>query len=269
MASYLDARHHQGLWLLRIDDLDTPRNMPGAADSILDCLQGFGLQWDGEVDYQSRHLDEYQKAVSTLQDGHHLYHCTCSRRLLASAPPVYPGHCRDQAQSTNSPHAWRVKTTDISISFVDGLQGEISRNLATQHGDFIVKRKDGIFAYQLAVVIDDVRQGITQVVRGCDLLDSTPKQLYLQRLLGYPSPRYTHIPLIVDRDGNKLSKQTRAEAVNTRQAGLTLFQLLTLLKQNPPPGLRLGSVDSMLEWGVAHWQTDRLTNVHAVPALQN
>jgi len=265
----LDARHHQGLWLLRIDDLDTPRNMPGATDKILDCLQRFGLHWDGEVDYQSRHLDEYEKAVAVLQNEQQLYPCTCSRRLLANAPLIYPGYCRDKHPATNSPHALRVKTADAPVAFVDALQGEISENLATQHGDFIVKRKDGIFAYQLAVVVDDYRQGITHVVRGYDLLDSTPKQLYLQSLLGHPSPSYMHIPLIVDQDGNKLSKQTRAEAVNTALAGPTLFLLLTLLEQNPPLDLRLAPIDSILEWAIAHWQVERLAKIQTVSDLKH
>ncbi|OAI01958.1 glutamyl-Q tRNA(Asp) ligase [Methylomonas methanica] len=269
LASYLDARQHKGLWLLRIDDLDTPRNMPGASDDILNCLQSFGLHWDGEVDYQSQHLDQYEQTLVELQNRHALYPCTCSRSLLANSPLIYPGYCRAKAQSTDKPHALRVKTADILIHFIDALQGDITQNLASEHGDFIVKRKDGIIAYQLACVVDDQRQKVNRVVRGYDLLDSTPKQQYLQHLLGYSSPLYMHIPLIVDREGNKLSKQTRAEAVSPNQAGPTLFLLLTLLKQNPPPDLRLAAIDSILEWAIEHWQTERLTNTQAVSALQH
>ncbi|OAI05756.1 glutamyl-Q tRNA(Asp) ligase [Methylomonas methanica] len=269
LASYLDARQHNGLWLLRIDDLDTPRNMSGASDDILDCLQSFGLHWDGEVDYQSQHLDQYEQALVELQNRHALYPCTCSRSSLANSPLIYPGYCRAKAQSTDAPHALRVKSADISIHFIDALQGDITQNLASEHGDFIVKRKDGIIAYQLACVVDDQRQKVNRVVRGYDLLDSTPKQQYLQHLLGYPSPLYMHIPLIVDSEGNKLSKQTRAEAVSPNQAGPTLFLLLTLLKQNPPPDLRLAAIDSILEWAIEHWQTERLTNTQAVSALQH
>ncbi|MBD9356258.1 tRNA glutamyl-Q(34) synthetase GluQRS [Methylomonas sp. EbA] len=269
LASYLDARRHKGRWLLRIDDLDTPRNMPGAGDEILYCLQSFGLYWDGEVDYQSDHLEQYEQAIVQLQNQHALYPCTCSRSLLANSPLIYPGYCRTNEQSAHAPHALRVKTTDVSIDFSDALQGKISQNLASEYGDFIVKRKDGIIAYQLACVVDDQRQAINQVVRACDLLDSTPKQHYLQRLLGYPSPRYMHIPLIVDREGHKLSKQTRAEAVNPNQAGPTLFLLLTLLKQNPPLNLRLAAIDSILEWAIEHWQAERLTNTQAVSGLQH
>ncbi|MDT4291973.1 tRNA glutamyl-Q(34) synthetase GluQRS [Methylomonas sp. MO1] len=269
LASYLDARQHKGLWLLRIDDLDTPRNMPGASEEILNCLQSFGLHWDGEVYYQSQQLNQYEEAIVKLQNRHELYPCTCSRSLLANSPLIYPGYCRIKEQSIQSPHALRVKTADVSMRFVDELQGDVSQNLATEHGDFIVKRKDGIVAYQLACVVDDQRQKVNRVVRGYDLLDSTPKQQYLQYLLGYPSLQYMHIPLIVDHRGNKLSKQTRAEAVNSHQAGPTLFQLLTLLKQNPPPDLRLAAIDSILEWAVEHWQAERLTNTQAVSALQH
>lgn len=254
---------------MRIDDLDTPRNMPGASDDILNCLQSFGLHWDGEVDYQSHHLEQYEQAIVELQSRHALYPCICSRSLLTNSPLIYPGYCRTKAESTDAPHALRVKTADISTRFVDDLQGEISQNLASEHGDFIVKRKDGIIAYQLACVVDDQRQKVNRVVRGYDLLDSTPKQQYLQYLLGYPSPQYMHIPLIVDREGHKLSKQTRAEAVSQNQAGPTLFLLLTLLKQNPPLDLRLAAIDSILEWAIEHWQAERLTNTQAVSALQH
>ncbi len=254
---------------MRIDDLDTPRNTPGASDEILNCLQSFGLHWDGEVYYQSQHLDQYEQTVAELQNRHELYPCTCSRSLLANSPLIYPGYCRAKTELTNTPHSLRVKTADISTRFVDDLQGEISQNLASEHGDFIVKRKDGIIAYQLACVVDDHRQKVSRVVRGYDLLDSTAKQLYLQHLLGYPSLQYMHIPLIVDHRGNKLSKQTRAEAVNSHQAGPTLFLLLTLLKQNPPPDLRLAAIDSILEWAIEHWQTERLTNTQTVSALQH
>jgi glutamyl-Q tRNA(Asp) synthetase len=242
--------------------------MPGASDDILNCLQSFGLHWDGEVDYQSQHLDQYEQAIVELQNRHELYPCICSRSLLASSTLIYPGYCRTKAQSTNAPHAIRVKTADISMRFVDELQGEISQNLASEHGDFIVKRKDGIFAYQLACVVDDQRQKVNRVVRGYDLLDSTSKQLYLQHLLAYPSPSYMHIPLIVDQEGNKLSKQTHAEAVNPNQAGPTLFLLLTLLQQNPPLDLRMATIDSILEWAITHWQPERLVKTRTVSDLK-
>ena len=232
----------------------------------MDSLDHFGLRWDSGVDYQSQHIGDYEAAISQLKNRDLIYPCTCSRSQLADAQQVYPGYCRRQPASTILPHALRIKTEDISATFDDDLQGEISQNLARQHGDFIIKRKDGIIAYQLAVVIDDFRQGVNHVVRGYDLLDSTPKQLYLQQLLGYPPPHYMHVPVIVDRDGNKLSKQTRAEAVDGNRAAPTLFLLLTLLQQNPPASLRSSSVASILEWAVAHWRADHMIKTEAVPA---
>ena len=264
LASFLDARQHQGAWLLRIDDLDTPRNQPGASDAILRCLDHFGLHWDGEVDYQSAHLDEYQAAVEALQRQDQLYPCYCSRKQLLEYPAIYPGFCRDQAKTVNQPHALRLRTTDSTMSFNDRLQGPIHSHLGREHGDFVIKRKDNIYAYQLAVVIDDHRQQVNQVVRGFDLLDSTPKQLYLQQLLGYPSPAYLHIPVIVDQSGNKLSKQTRAEAVAQTRPAQVLLQLLNMLKQQPPPALAAASVAEILQWAIVHWQPASLQQQSAV-----
>lgn len=232
--------------------------MPGADSNILNCLQSFGLHWDGDVDYQSRHIDDYEAVVRALREQQFLYPCVCSRRTLAGSSLIYQGNCRDHPQSTGISHALRVRTSDTSIQFSDALQGDINHNIANEHGDFIVKRKDGIIAYQLACVIDDHRQQVNHVVRGLDLLESTPKQLFLQHLLGYPSPEFMHIPLIVDQSGNKLSKQTRAEAVDFRQAGPILWRLLALLQQDPPPDLRHASVDCILEWGIAHWHPEHL-----------
>ncbi|WP_375142701.1 tRNA glutamyl-Q(34) synthetase GluQRS [Methylomonas koyamae] len=264
LASYLDARHRNGRWLLRIDDLDTPRNMPGAAERIMDCLAAFGLHWDGEADFQSRHALQYQQAITDLKQRDLLYSCSCSRSLLAEAGHVYPGYCRTRHYPTDQPAALRVKTSPAEIEFVDGLQGIIRENIGERHGDFIILRKDRIVAYQLAVVVDDYRQGITHVVRGCDLLDSTPKQIYLQKLLGYPVPEYLHLPIIVDRAGQKLSKQSRAEAVAATSANQTLFMLLSLLGQNPPPTLKRAEIPAILDWAVAHWVPERLSGIRSV-----
>ncbi|WP_347568934.1 tRNA glutamyl-Q(34) synthetase GluQRS [Methylomonas sp. EFPC3] len=264
LASYLDARHQNGLWLLRIDDADTPRNMPGAAERILDCLAAFGLHWDKEADYQSRHLSQYQHALAELRQQDAVYPCSCSRSSLAAAGPIYPGHCRLRPQQTDHPAALRVKAMPVCVEFCDGLQGAIRENIAEQHGDFVVLRKDGIVAYQLAVVVDDQRQAITHIVRGCDLLESTPKQIYLQKLLGFPEPNYLHVPVIVDRAGQKLSKQTRAEAVTATSPRQTLFMLLSLLGQNPPPTLKQAEIPAILDWAVAHWSPEPLRGVRSV-----
>jgi glutamyl-Q tRNA(Asp) synthetase len=242
LAGFLDARSRRGKWLLRIDDLDTPRNVKGAADAILKTLERFGLCWDGTVGYQSRCLASYNEYLDALTAKRLAYPCICSRKTLAAAHPerlpadVYPGTCRDLKTPPNVPYSLRIKTGNHAISFVDALQGSVAHNLADQDGDFVVKRKDRIIAYQFAVVIDDHLQQINYVVRGADLLDSTPKQIYLHRILGLTTPEYMHVPVIIDHQGYKLSKQTLATAVDSQTPQLTLIELLTLLKQNPPDG---------------------------------
>jgi len=263
LASYLDARAHHGQWLLRIDDLDTPRNAPGATDLILKTLEAFGLEWDGEVAYQSQHQAQYNEALADLRQRGLVYPCTCSRALLttlASSVGIYPGTCRDKAINENNPHALRIKSEPGAVCFQDQLQGLICQEMAEQHGDFIVKRKDHIVAYQFAVVIDDHLQRINHVVRGIDLLDSTPKQRYLQQQLGLASPNYMHVPILVDQQGYKLSKQTRAQAVATQQPERVIFELLKWLNQAPPQELSTASTTELLSWGQQHWQAERLKN---------
>jgi glutamyl-Q tRNA(Asp) synthetase len=252
----LDARQNHGLWLLRIDDLDTPRNSPGAVDAILNCLEAFGLDWDGEIYYESQHISAYYDAIAEIQNQ--LYACNCSRKILQDYPGVYPGFCRNKQQPKQQAYALRVKAPDSEIRFTDRTQGIISTNLARSHGDFIIKRRDAIIAYQLAVVIDDHLQAVTHIVRGADLLDSTAKQIYLQQLLKLPQSEYLHVPVIVDQHGEKLSKQTRAQAIDHSQPHATLFLLLQLLKQNPPPELCSASTQEIISWGVAHWQPQNL-----------
>lgn len=268
LASFLDARARQGLWLLRIDDIDTPRNVAGAAGSILATLEAYGLHWDGPVFYESEHLADYEQALSELQKSGLLYPCTCSRKMLAELPgrhDIYPGICRSRtAFPTDRPYALRVKSDGREIGFDDRLQGSIRQNLAEGHGDFILKRKEGIISYQLACVIDDHLQGITDVVRGFDLVDSTPKQIYLQQLLGLPTPSYLHVPLIIDSHGCKLSKQTLAEAVTMQNTAIVMFQLLELLKQQPPVELKQASCSEILEWAVQNWNPEPLIKTHAI-----
>jgi glutamyl-Q tRNA(Asp) synthetase len=268
LASYLDARARQGLWLLRIDDIDTSRNVSGAVDTILVALEAYGLQWDGTVYYESRHLADYEQVLSELQRSGFLYPCTCSRKMLAELPgrhDVYPGICRSRTIfPTDRPYALRVKSDGRDIRFEDRLQGGICQNLAADHGDFILKRKEGIISYQLACVIDDHLQGVTQVVRGFDLIDSTPKQIYLQQLLGLPTPSYLHVPIIIDSYGHKLSKQTLAEAVTMQNTSVVMFELLELLKQKPPVGLREASCSEMLEWAVQNWNPESLIKTQAI-----
>jgi glutamyl-Q tRNA(Asp) synthetase len=261
LASFLQARSQQGLWLLRIDDLDTPRNINGSADNILKTLDVFGLQWDGSVVYQSQSLDVYNEILDQLVKDKLIYPCTCSRKTLTA---IYSGMCRDKQTLPHSPYSLRIKTDNRIISFDDELQGLISHNLAKQHGDFILKRKDQIIAYQFAVVVDDDRQHINHVVRGYDLLDSTPRQMYLQQILGLVTPEYMHVPVIVDEQGYKLSKQTRATAVNIKKPHAVIFELLTLLKQNPPSELRHAPATELLSWAIQHWNPGMLKNLREI-----
>ncbi|MDO9107331.1 MAG: tRNA glutamyl-Q(34) synthetase GluQRS [Methylovulum sp.] len=251
LASFLEARSQQGLWRLRIDDIDTPRNIKGSGELILTTLERFGLHWDGSVAYQSRQQAVYDEMLGRLASKQLVYPCVCSRKQLSA--DIYPGSCKGRLIGVGRPHALRVKTDTRTISFDDGLQGRQTHHLAGQHGDFILKRKDRIMAYQFAVVIDDAEQQVNHVVRGFDLLDSTPKQIYLQQLLGLPIPRYMHVPVIVDSYGYKLSKQTQATAVDLTKPGAVMFELLALLKQRPPPELQDAPVAELLEWAVLHW----------------
>jgi glutamyl-Q tRNA(Asp) synthetase len=255
LASFLDAKANNGLWQLRFDDLDTPRNVLGATTSILKTLETLGLHWDGVVDYQSLHLDEYHTVLENLLVDEKIYRCCCSRKHLTA---IYAQTCRNQKIPANTPHSLRIKTYSQNISFDDGLQGHISQNLAVQQGDFILKRRDNIVAYQFAVVIDDFRQNITHVVRGMDLLHETPKQIFLQHVLNLPTPRYVHVPILVNENGEKLSKQTLAAPVDLKAPNLILYELLQLLNQNPPPYLKTENVTEILKWAIENWQLTRV-----------
>lgn len=255
LASFLDAKANHGLWQLRFDDLDTPRNMAGATTSILKTLETLGLHWDGTVDYQSQHLEEYQAVLNDLLNTKQIYRCECSRKDVGS---IYSQRCRNKTISADIPHSLRIKTYEKQITFHDGLQGRISHNLALQHGDFILKRRDNIIAYQFAVVLDDLRQNINHIVRGMDLLNETPKQIFLQHVLNLSTPTYSHIPILVNQQGQKLSKQTLAAAVDLTAPNLLLFQLLQLLNQNPPLELHAASVEETLHWAISNWQISTL-----------
>jgi glutamyl-Q tRNA(Asp) synthetase len=267
LASYLDARANRGHWLLRIDDLDTPRIKKGSTASILKTLERFGLCWDGQIYYQSQHIDVYEAALQRLLSGHLLYPCTCSRKQLSDHSQtgnIYPGTCRLLSSEPTSAFALRVKTNLQPISFYDLLQGEIVRNLAQQDGDFIIKRKDQIIAYQLAVVIDDQQQAISHVVRGLDLLYETPKQLYLQQKLGITQPIYAHIPIVTDTLGQKLSKQSHAPAVKQDSPSAVLFKLLQWLKQSPPAVLKNSATHEILSWAILNWKPNKLQGQQSI-----
>lgn len=264
LASFLDARHHGGQWLLRIDDVDCPRVLPGAADRILRDLDRHGLYWDGVVRYQSQHLEDYRTALARLAAAGLTYRCTCTRRELrqfASSDPagiIYPGFCRNGPRHQRRRAAIRLKVPDAVIGFADLLQGRFEQNLVTDVGDFVLRRSDGLYAYQLAVVVDDAAQGVTHVVRGSDLLDSTPRQIYLQRQLGLSEPAYLHIPIGVDRRGQKLSKQTCAKPLDHDRPASALVAALKLLGQHPPVELSGMPPPIILEWAAAQWSSSRI-----------
>ena len=251
--------------MLRIDDSDTLRNVSGAAEDIIHTLQSYGLNWDGDIVFQSNHQQDYQAVIKQLFQQDLTYPCTCTRKVLAAnKSSIYPGFCLARQQKPESPYSLRIKSKSVDISFDDQLQDHQTDNIAQQHGDFIINRKDGVIAYQLAVVIDDHLQNISHVLRGFDLLDSTTRQIFLQQLLGYNTPYYCHIPVIVDNQGSKLSKQTFAQAVSTENPSKTLFLLLTLLRQDPASKLKNASVAEILSWAIEHWQPKQLKKVRAI-----
>jgi glutamyl-Q tRNA(Asp) synthetase len=240
--------------------------VPGATENILRCLEAFGLEWDGSHSLQSQQDDSYLAAIETLDERGLIYRCHCSRRELRQTSPdsdIYPGNCRHSPAPAHRPHALRVRVLNQAIALSDLLQGDYLQNLDQAVGDFIVKRRDGLFAYHLATVIDDAALGITEVMRGVDLLESTPRQIHLQRCLDLPTPAYAHLPVLVDGRGCKLSKQTGATAVDDRDASAVLFRLLWALSLEPPAELRGAEVREMLGWGVAHWDADRLAGIQA------
>ena len=261
-ASYLDARKARGRWLLRIEDIDPPREMPGADKLIIDTLERYGFEWDGDVIYQSQSAAEHLAAAATLRERALAYPCSCSRKDLSAAARsvlgvIYPGTCRNGCKPGET--ALRVLTDDRPIVFEDRLQGRQSHRLNTESGDFIVLRRDGLVAYHLAVVVDDAAQGITDIVRGIDLLPSTPRHIHLQSLLNLPSPRYAHIPVAENEDGSKLSKLTGAQAVPNDDAVRVLLLALEALGQAPPEALKRDTLAAIWAWAVDHWAPEKLT----------
>ena len=226
LASCLDARAHHGRWLLRIEDLDPPREVPGATRAIIETLAAFGFAPDGPIEFQSRRHPHYQRAFERLVTAGRVYPCACTRREIADSivrqghglrrhgELIYPGTCRNGIRDGRAPRAWRVRVAGAVIEWSDRSGEAFRESLEEEVGDFVLKRADGLWAYQLAVVVDDALQGVTDVVRGADLLGSTARQIHLQRLLGYPTPRYLHLPVVVDVNGEKLSKQTGATALD-------------------------------------------------------
>ena len=250
-ASYVDTRANGGSWIVRMEDLDRERELAGAADNILATLERFGFEWSEPVMRQSQRTEAYHEAFARLQAAGLVYACGCTRKEIGG--PRYPGTCVGGLPPGKTARAWRVRTTSAAIAFVDRLQGAQSQNVEETSGDFVVLRADGLFAYQLAVVVDDAAQGITDIVRGADLLEETPRQIYLQQLLGLTTPRYLHVPVATDAAGVKLSKQTRAPALDAVKASAQIVDALRFLGQNPPAELKLISPAEIWKWAEQNW----------------
>ena len=271
VGSYLDARSQGGRWLLRIEDVDTPRNVPGAAEAILATLEGFGFEWDGDVVWQSRRFRAYETLLDGLRDAGRLYPCACSRREIADSATgpsvdggrVYPGSCRNGLPPGREARAWRLRVPDAIVGCDDRVQGRIEQNLEREIGDFVLRRADGLFAYQLAVVADDAEAGVTDVVRGADLIDSTPRQIWLQQCLNVPTPRYAHLPVAVNAAGEKLSKQTLAPAVAATEGVPLLVRTLRFLGQEVPGEVARLSLREFWPWAISTWQIGRVPKVRA------
>lgn len=270
LASYLDARAHRGQWLVRLEDIDSPRTVPGAAESILRTLEALGLEWDGPVIRQSDRAEAYRAALDRLAETGAAFACACTRREIADSGVagadgghVYPGTCRDGVPPGRAPRAIRVRVGDAVVAFDDAVQGPHEQRLAETVGDFVLRRADGYVAYQLAVVVDDAAQGITAVVRGADLLDSTPRQILLQRLLGYATPSYLHVPVATNAAGEKLSKQTLAPPIDRAAPAAALVRALGFLGQ-PVPEPRAGARE-LLAIAVRLWDRRRIPRRRAAP----
>ncbi|OAB53229.1 tRNA glutamyl-Q(34) synthetase GluQRS [Pseudomonas thivervalensis] len=267
LASYLDARAVDGRWLLRMEDLDPPREEPGAQAAILKALESYGFEWDGEMVRQSERHDAYDQIINRLFNQGLAYACTCSRKQLEAYQGIYPGLCRNAGHGTEDA-AIRLRVPELEHHFTDRVQGEFRQHLGREVGDFVIRRRDGLYAYQLAVVLDDAWQGVTDIVRGADLLDSTPRQLYLQELLGLPQPRYLHVPLITQPDGHKLGKSYRSPPLAADHATPMLLRALRALGQQPGLELVGASPREVLAWGIRHWDAGKIPRTLSLPEAQ-
>jgi glutamyl-Q tRNA(Asp) synthetase len=262
VGSYLESKSRGGLWLLRIDDLDRERCSPVAAAEILHTLEAYGFAWDGAVNYQSLRGEAYDHALTELVRLGLTYPCGCSRKEIAdsnmaqASAALYPGTCRAGLKDGKSGRLLRINVQGARVDFTDSIQGDIHCSLETETGDFVIRRTEGHAAYHLACVVDDAEQGVTEVVRGADLIDSTPRQIFLQQRLGLPQPRYAHAPIAVDERGDKLSKQTLAPALDPHAPVASLIQALRFLGQNVPLEAGEGDVEDLWRWALANWRPE-------------
>lgn len=270
VASYLEARAQGGRWFVRIEDIDPPREEAGASELIIRALERYGFEWDGPVLYQSASAEHHRGALARILEQGLAYYCDCSRRQLEDEPVgalgrIYPGTCRNLNIPPGPDLAVRLRTDNEVVSFIDLLQGKQSMVLRRESGDFIVMRRDGLVAYQLAVVVDDALQGVTDIVRGIDLMGSTPRQVYLQQHLGYPTPAYGHIPVAVDPRGDKLSKLTGAAALPLDAPAAVLERALRCLGQPVPQEAAAAGVEDIWRWAMERWDIGRLAGQRKIP----
>lgn len=268
VASYLDAKKNNGKWLLRIEDIDPPREVKGASSEILRVLEDFGFEWNNDKIYQSEKIEIFNDIVSDLLNKKKAYYCGCSRkeiRAISRETPagfIYPGTCRDGLPEGKSKRSIRIKTDNSDIIFKDLIRGKMVHNISEISGDFIIKRADGLISYNLAVVIDDYLSKITHIVRGNDLFLCTPQQIHINNILGYPVPQFGHFPLAV-HNSHKLSKQTHAPAINSKNKIELLIRALNFLGQNPPKELYAENIDSIWNWSIENW------NIGKVPTIES
>lgn len=260
VGSYLQAKSNNGQWLIRIEDIDETRTVPHSASSILSTLDLFGFEWDEEIIHQSHRIERYEYYLKKLLDDGLIYACDCSRNKLKqeNTGGVYPGYCRQKSGLSSKPHALRCLTTAQQISFNDQIQGLQTIDLEKECGDFIVKRRDGFFAYQLAVVVDDAEQGITEIVRGTDLLSATAQQVYLQQQLGFNQTQYAHLPIVMHKNGNKLSKSHQDLPLEKQRPVEIMTKALIFLNQSPPEDLSTASLKDFWAWSIQNWDIDRV-----------
>jgi glutamyl-Q tRNA(Asp) synthetase len=269
LGSFLEARTRRGEWLVRIEDVDAPRCRPEHEAAILRTLECFGLAWDGAVMRQSERTEAYRAAFERLEHAGLAYPCGCTRKEIADSAlgpdgaPIYPGTCSDGLPNGRKARAWRLRVENREIAFTDAVQGRVMQNLTQEVGDFVLLRADGLFAYQLAVVVDDAAQGVTHVVRGADLLDSTPRQIWLQQCMGLPTPQYAHLPVAVNAAGEKLSKQTLAAPLDDAKPVPALWRALDFLGQRPPSELCAASLAEMWDWAIMHWSLGQVPRMRA------
>ncbi|MCH2056937.1 MAG: tRNA glutamyl-Q(34) synthetase GluQRS [Thalassotalea sp.] len=260
LASYLDAKANNGVWLVRIEDIDPPREQQGASKAILDALEAYHLFWDETVLYQSQQSKLYEQVLDYFAQHQQSYYCQCTRAMIKVQGGIYQGHCK-QLNNEKAGSGTRLINQYPAIDYQDLIQGKVVCDPALAKEDFIIKRKDGLYAYQLAVVVDDIFQGITNIVRGCDLLEPTARQLTLYQTFGYTPPQYAHVPLIVTEEGYKLSKQNKAPAIDVNSPQKSLIAALHVLGQKPPKELHDLSCQALIDWAIKHWSLDKVPKV--------